>query len=399
MAIAEEFAGLDMGQLIGAPLDAAANASITLARGTSDFINQVGFDKDGKTRTSSFSYQRRTMNDDGTSNLESMNVDIPLLAIVPIPNLQIDEVNVIFDMEVKQSEKSDKSLDIGASLTGSVGWGPFKVSVTGSVSAHESNTRSSDNSAKYHVDVRATNHGTPEGLARVLDMIAAGISPSLVSSELRDENGQTLPESSKAKAERLAALRVELQNLERAKDANSNLLETKIKLAQDLADKRRNKYNVEAGEVSGNLLKEINDPSISDEEKKKKEAELSSLQNAINTINTSWSNFISQTREKLQLVVDSGKTGAEALPVFALKVFDAAKSDAGYISDYTDADSDFTASTAQAEDSLKKLYEAEKNLSDKQSEYSTVLASPAGAAYGKTEHLTGNGKQSKIRTF
>lgn len=380
MAIAEEFAGLDMGQLIGAPLDAAANASITLARGTSDFINQVGFDKDGKTRTSSFSYQRRTMNDDGTSNLESMNVDIPLLAIVPIPNLQIDEVNVIFDMEVKQSEKSDKSLDIGASLTGSVGWGPFKVSVTGSVSAHESNTRSSDNSAKYHVDVRATNHGTPEGLARVLDMIAAGISPSLVSSELRDENGQTLPESSKAKAERLAALRVELQNLERAKDANSNLLETKIKLAQDLADKRRNKYNVEAGEVSGNLLKEINDPSISDEEKKKKEAELSSLQNAINTINTSWSNFISQTREKLQLVVDSGKTGAEALPVFALKVFDAAKSDAGYISDYTDADSDFTASTAQAEDSLKKLYEAEKNLSDKQSEYSTVLASPAGAA-------------------
>lgn len=380
MAIAEEFAGLDMGQLIGAPLDAAANASITLARGTSDFINQVGFDKDGKTRTSSFSYQRRTMNDDGTSNLESMNVDIPLLAIVPIPNLQIDEVNVIFDMEVKQSEKSDKSLDIGASLTGSVGWGPFKVSVTGSVSAHESNTRSSDNSAKYHVDVRATNHGTPEGLARVLDMIAAGISPSLVSSELRDENGQTLPESSKAKAERLAALRVELQNLERAKDANSNLLETKIKLAQDLADKKRNKYNVEAGEVSGNLLKEINDPSISDEEKKKKEAELSSLQNAINTINTSWSNFISQTREKLQLVVDSGKTGAEALPVFALKVFDAAKSDAGYISDYTDADSDFTASTAQAEDSLKKLYEAEKNLSDKQSEYSTVLASPAGAA-------------------
>lgn len=380
MAIAEEFAGLDMGQLIGAPLDAAANASITLARGTSDFINQVGFDKDGKTRTSSFSYQRRTMNDDGTSNLESMNVDIPLLAIVPIPNLQIDEVNVIFDMEVKQSEKSDKSLDIGASLTGSVGWGPFKVSVTGSVSAHESNTRSSDNSAKYHVDVRATNHGTPEGLARVLDMIAAGISPSLVSSELRDENGQTLPESSKAKAERLAALRVELQNLERAKDANSNLLETKIKLAQDLADKRRNKYNVEAGEVSGNLLKEINDASISDEEKKKKEAELSSLQNAINTINTSWSNFISQTREKLQLVVDSGKTGAEALPVFALKVFDAAKSDAGYISDYTDADSDFTASTAQAEDSLKKLYEAEKNLSDKQSEYSTVLASPAGAA-------------------
>ena len=88
------------------------------------------------------------MNDDKTSNLESLNVDIPLLAVVPIPNLQIDEVNVIFDMEVKQSEKSEKSLDMGTSLSGSLNFGLFKVSITGSVSAHESNTRSSDNSAK-----------------------------------------------------------------------------------------------------------------------------------------------------------------------------------------------------------------------------------------------------------
>lgn len=379
MAIAEQFAGLDMGQLIGAPLDAAAKASITLARGTAEFINQVGFDKDGKTRTSSFAYQRKTVNDDGTSNLESMNVEIPLLAIVPIPNLQIDEVNVIFDMEVKQSEKTDKSLDIGASLTGSLGWRPFKVSVTGSVSAHESNTRSSDNSAKYHVDVRATNHGTPEGLSRVLDMISAGISPSLVSSELRDENGKALPESAKAKAERLAALRVELQNLERTRDASANLLETKLKFIQMLAEQIRNKYNVEAGEVANTLLAEIKQQT-DDEAKKKKEAELSDVQNATATVNTSWNNFISQTRSKIQLVVDSGKTGSEALPVFDLKIFDAAKADAGYISDYTDTDSDFTATATQAEDSFKKLYDAEKSLSDKQSEYNTVLASPAGAA-------------------
>ena len=379
MAIAEQFAGLDMGQLIGAPLDAAANASIMLARGTADFINQVGFDKDGKTRTSSFAYQRKTVNDDGTSNLESMNVEIPLLAIVPIPNLQIDEVNVIFDMEVKQSEKTDKSLDIGASITGSLGWGPFKVSVTGSVSAHESNTRSSDNSAKYHVDVRATNHGTPEGLARVLDMIAAGISPSLVSSELRDENGKALPEAAKAKAEKLAALRVELQNLERSRDASANLLETKLTFIQSIAEQTRNKYNVAAGAFADTLLEAIKN-STDEDEKKKKEAELSKVQNAITTMNTSWNNFISQTRAKIQLVVDGEKTGADALKVFDLKIFDETKTDAGYITDYTSEDSDFTTTTTQAEDSLKKLYDAEKSLSDKQSEYNTVLASPAGAA-------------------
>lgn len=101
-----------------------------------------------------------------------MKVDVPMLALVPTPNLQVDEVNILFDMEVKQSEKSEKSLDLGASITGTMNLGIIKVSVSGSVSAHSSNTRSSDNSAKYHVDVRATNHGTPEGLARVLDMMA-----------------------------------------------------------------------------------------------------------------------------------------------------------------------------------------------------------------------------------
>ncbi|MCH5255250.1 MAG: DUF2589 domain-containing protein, partial [Lachnospiraceae bacterium] len=44
MAIAEQFAGLNMDQLIGGPLSAAADASTQLANSTADFINRVGFD-------------------------------------------------------------------------------------------------------------------------------------------------------------------------------------------------------------------------------------------------------------------------------------------------------------------------------------------------------------------
>ena len=134
MSVAEQFAGLDMKSLIGGPLTAAADASILLARSTADFINDVGFDANGKVRTAAFGYERRSANDDGTSNLEEMKVAVPMLAIVPIPNLQIDEVNVLFDMEVKQSEKLEKSTDLGASLSGSAKFGPVKVSITGSVS-------------------------------------------------------------------------------------------------------------------------------------------------------------------------------------------------------------------------------------------------------------------------
>lgn len=60
MGIAEQFAGLQMDQLIGAPLRAAADASTQLANSTADFTNRVGFDEDGKLRTADFGYQKRS---------------------------------------------------------------------------------------------------------------------------------------------------------------------------------------------------------------------------------------------------------------------------------------------------------------------------------------------------
>lgn len=200
-AIADQFKGLDMGALIGGPLTAAADASIMLADSTADFINHVGFDDDGKVRTVAFSYQKKSVNEDGTSNLDEMKLNVPMLAIVPIPNLQLDEVNVLFDMEVKQSETSQKSLDVGVGIKGQMKLGPVKISITGNVSVHQENTRKSDNSAKYHVDVRATNHGTPEGLARVLDMMAANVAPALVGTTITDANGNSLSDKSRQKAE------------------------------------------------------------------------------------------------------------------------------------------------------------------------------------------------------
>lgn len=249
MSVTEQFAGLDMQNLIGAPLTAAADASVSLARSTADFINDVGFEADGKVRTAAFGYEKRTANEDGTSNLEEMKVAVPILAIVPIPNLQIDEVNVLFDMEVKQSEKSESSKDLGASLSGSARFGPVKVSVTGSVSAHSSNTRSSDNSAKYHVDVRATNHGTPEGLSRVLDMMSACVSPVVVGSELKDGNGQNLTEAAKARAEKLKAMRAEIVELQTQAEAARDSLDSNLQRIGSVASTQQNIYQADLTEL------------------------------------------------------------------------------------------------------------------------------------------------------
>ena len=43
-----------------------------------------------------------------------MKIQVPMIAITPIPNLQVDSVNVTIGMEVKESEQSESSTDVSA---------------------------------------------------------------------------------------------------------------------------------------------------------------------------------------------------------------------------------------------------------------------------------------------
>lgn len=371
MSVAEQFAGLDMKSLIGGPLTAAADASILLARSTADFINDVGFDANGKVRTAAFGYERRSANDDGTSNLEEMKVAVPMLAIVPIPNLQIDEVNVLFDMEVKQSEKSEKSTDLGASLSGSAKFGPVKVSITGSVSSHSSNTRSSDNSAKYHVDVRATNHGTPEGLSRVLDMMAACISPTLVSSELKDGNGQNLTDAARAKAENMKRLRSEIITLETQCNAARNGLESHIQRIRSAAESQQNAYQAALTRLLGTL-------GDSDADKEKADT----YGEAMDEVNQSWTAFRSRTAELVKLVSDSGETEDGVSDLLGLKAFD---SKSGASAAYAKGEAQYDALAVllkSALESQKSYDNAEESLLSKRAEYNNAVSGALPAASG-----------------
>lgn len=384
MAIAEQFAGLDMQQLIGGPLSAAADASTQLANSTADFINRVGFDANGKVRTVAFAYQKRSMNEDGTSNLDEMKVEVPMLAIVPIPNLQVDEVNILFDMEVKQSEKSEKSMDLGATISGTVNLGIVKVSVSGSISAHSSNTRSSDNSAKYHVDVRATNHGTPEGLARVLDMMAANVAPMLVGSTLKDGNGQSLSEQARIKAENLKALRQDISQIENRLSAAQDGLDTVILQLKKVGTSQRNVYQgtitkllnaVDINEIDNKIKQAKTEEEKKSAEKEKEDAEKRQLEYSQNMdeVNQSWNSFMNQVGDMVKLIADSGETPDGISEMFALK----AVSGEGKAVQYASGETYYAALlTAQknAVASQRSISQIEKELFDKKAEYSDAMA-------------------------
>ncbi|SHI19746.1 hypothetical protein VA7868_02343 [Vibrio aerogenes CECT 7868] len=195
--ITNQFTGLPMKDLISAPLKAACDSQIELASSTLSFIRSLGFDELGQPVSTAFSYHRESVtgkdvlgNDVTETELVSLNV--PVLAIVDIPGLRIDDVSVTFDISVNSAEsdasQSDRSLGNETSLSGT---GLFiskgSTTFTGSVSSHQEHTRKSDNAAKYHVEISASQGDTPEGLARVLDMIAAGIRPGRVE---RDNQGE-----------------------------------------------------------------------------------------------------------------------------------------------------------------------------------------------------------------
>lgn len=386
MAIAEQFAGLQMEQLIGAPLRAAADASTQLANSTADFINRVGFDGDGKVRTVAFGYQRRSLNEDGTSNLDEMKVAVPMLAIVPIPNLQIDEVNVLFDMEVKQSERQESARDMNASMTGSVNLGIVKVSVTGSVSAHQSNTRSSDNSAKYHVDVRATNHGTPEGLARVLDMMAANVAPMLVGSTLKDGDGQTLSEQAKNKAERLKGLRQEMHQIENRLTAAQDSLSSGLMQLKKVASSQLNAYretisrwqnSIDLSKYDDELAKASTEAEKIAANANREAAERKQLayNRTMDELNRCWGEFQNNAGDCVKMIADSGNEVNGVSEIFALK----ALNQEGNVEQYTEGTyySALEAAQNYAVTNQRNVTRLESELFEKKAEYNDAIAGKA----------------------
>lgn len=197
ISMADQFKGLPMADLIGGPLKAACDAQVNLALATATFIQQIGFQApDAATgaqavRTVAFKFNRQSATAEPNTTggatvypMETVELDVPLLAIVKVPALSVTTVDITFDMEVKNTVRSSETEDKSGkfSADASVGYGPFKlnVHVEGSVATHKENTRETDQSAKYHVEVHAEDKGMPEGLSRVLDMMMQAIAPKSV---------------------------------------------------------------------------------------------------------------------------------------------------------------------------------------------------------------------------
>ena len=213
--IADQFKGLPMSDLIGQPLIAAAKAQGQLSNITQQFIKDVGLDDTGNgsmsARSVDFAFHTPVTNTYLSSGpggqkvsvtnttLEKNDLHVPLLAIVNIPNLAVKKVTIDFSMEVKAASKATSSSDTTGSISTqakyAAWWSPVTCSMKASVTTNKKseNVRTTDNSAKYNVHVEARDDGAPEGLMKVLDILAAGIIPCGTSSSAPVTGGPGTP--------------------------------------------------------------------------------------------------------------------------------------------------------------------------------------------------------------
>ncbi len=193
---------LPFGQVIGSPMIAAIRAQALAAQATVDFIKNVGFTPPdpntpadfGDTRYVVFKYSRLKTGTGSTSggsaptpgsDTEKIELQVPILTIVPIPYIRLDEMTIDFTANITEQHENtasssssvatDTSLDIGYSAF----FSPVKVGFNAKVSTrHNSNqTSSSRNRVEYTMDihVRAVQDEIPAGLGRVLGILEEAI--------------------------------------------------------------------------------------------------------------------------------------------------------------------------------------------------------------------------------
>lgn len=204
ISMAEQFTGLPMQDLIGGPLMAAAEANGMMAVAQTRFILDTAFSYEAgppekyKPIMIEMKLKRGVLipgNPEAqppvppSIDVVETSFEVPLLTILPLNSLAVDDVSVKFEMEVKSSyseatnDKTEEKVAAAASFSAKLGYGIFSAEVTGSASYDRNSSSSRDthyeksNSAKYTVSVHAGQLPLPEGVKIIIAAFANSISP------------------------------------------------------------------------------------------------------------------------------------------------------------------------------------------------------------------------------
>lgn len=192
MAVVNELSAIPFGALIGGPMTAAIEAQSKAALASVDFIRAVGFDEDGNILNVVFKYKAGTEDDD------VQELQVPLLTIVPIPFLRIDNMDINFKASLSQStETTDQTTNVTekeAKISAGAKYWFVNAQMSASVSSKKDTTSSRDSryAVEYTMDinVHAVQDDMPGGMAKVLNLLSESIDRQLQARESDEQEDQ-----------------------------------------------------------------------------------------------------------------------------------------------------------------------------------------------------------------
>ena len=169
--LGQELATLDFSNLIGGPLNAIVESQAKSAITTADFVKSVGFDKNNKVISTDFEYTK----EDADGVQQNFKLSVPLLTMLPIPYIEIDEATIQFNANLTSTTSSESSSDVKGSSTvsGKGGWWFAKASMKASASYQKKSSKTDEVKKTYSmaITVKAKQADMPAGTSRVLSIL------------------------------------------------------------------------------------------------------------------------------------------------------------------------------------------------------------------------------------
>ncbi|HWH13384.1 MAG TPA: DUF2589 domain-containing protein [Miltoncostaeaceae bacterium] len=207
----QELSQIPFEQMIGGPLRAAVQAQALAAKTTVDFIQAVGFLPEddngqdpffpeqppppdpnagpgargmtdvngGRVRNVQFTYRQR----DQTGQVNEVNLDVPILTIVPIPFIRIEDLKIEFTAKLNDmvQNSSASAFRINSEISARYGNGftPVQASLRVGASYATQSKAESRYTREYQIkiNVQAVQDDIPRGMARILDILDKAITP------------------------------------------------------------------------------------------------------------------------------------------------------------------------------------------------------------------------------
>jgi len=183
----EELATLDFESMIGGPLLAVVNAQAQAAMSTVDFIKSVGFEEDSaggiKPIAVTFGYERDFPVADSSGNVtlqrRNFNLTVPILTMLPIPFLRVEEATIDFNAKIVSVQYRDtaSTLNFSTELKAKAGFVFGSAQLKTNFSYQRTNNEGSKVERTYTmgVHVRAVQDEMPAGTERLLGILENSI--------------------------------------------------------------------------------------------------------------------------------------------------------------------------------------------------------------------------------